>query len=89
MGNRESLVAFHDMLSAIEGRIKPLIASGATVAAILASAPTAHFDGLWGRGYCTGDIFVRMILAGVGLTEEPKETSTSHNHLSGGGGWTC
>jgi len=27
---------------------------------------------VWGCGYVTGDIFVRMSLAGLGLTEKPK-----------------
>lgn len=77
IGNRESLLGFRDMLCTIEGRMKPLIASRSPVAGILAAAPTADFDRLWGRGYVTGDIFVRMILAGVGPTEEPKKTSAA------------
>jgi hypothetical protein len=74
IGNRESLLVFRDMLCTIEGRIKPLIASGSPVAGILAAGPTADFDRLWGRGYVTGDIFVRMILAGFGLTQESPRT---------------
>jgi len=57
------------MLRSIEGRIKPLIASGLSFCKILAANPTADFDPLWGSGYVTGDLFVRMVLAGFGLTE--------------------
>jgi len=77
IGNRDSLLGFRDMLRTIEGRIQPLIASGSPVAGILAAAPTADFDRVWGRGYVTGDIFVRMILAGFGLTEEAKKSSAA------------
>jgi len=57
------------MLCTIEGRVKPLIASRSPVAGILAAAPTADFDRVWGRGYVTGDIFVRM-MAGSALAAQ-------------------
>jgi len=61
------------MLRAIEGRIQSLIASKSTVAEIIAAAPTCDFDGVWGCGYVTGDIFVRMVLAGLGFTARAGE----------------
>jgi len=64
IGNRDSLCNFRDMLCSVEGRIKPMMASGSSLAEILAAAPTADFDLFWGRGYVTGDIFVRMVVAG-------------------------
>jgi cyclase len=70
IGNRDSLLVF--MLRTIEGRINSLIASRAPATEILAAAPTADFDPVWGRGYVTGDIFVRMILAGTGQGGERK-----------------
>ena len=75
IGNRAALLCFHNMLSTIEGRIKPLIASHSTAAEILAATPTADFDLVWGQGYVTGDIFVRMVLAGFGLRETAKALS--------------
>lgn len=72
LGNRDALLGFRNMLRTIEVRIKALIASGSSVTEILAAAPTADFDPVWGRGYVTGEIFVRMILAGLGLTEKPR-----------------
>ena len=48
-----------------------MIAAHWPVAEVLSAAPTADFDPLWGRGYMTGPIFVRMILGGFGLPQEP------------------
>jgi hypothetical protein len=73
IGNRDSLLTFRDMLRTIEGRIQPLIASGKSFSDILAAALTADFDPAWGGGYVTGDLFVRMVVAGFGLTEQPTE----------------
>jgi hypothetical protein len=71
IANRDDLVNFYDTLRTIEGRVQRLIAAGSSVAEILAAAPSAEFDPVWGRGYVTGTVFVRMILAGLGLTEKP------------------
>jgi hypothetical protein len=73
IANRQDLLGYGDMLCAIEGRIKPRIAARLPVAEIIAAAPTRDFDVVWGRGYVTGDFFVRMVLAGLGLTEKAKE----------------
>jgi len=70
IANRDDLVNFHDTLRTIEGRVQRLVAAGSSVAEILAAAPSAEFDPVWGRGYVTGTVFVRMILAGLGLTEK-------------------
>jgi glyoxylase-like metal-dependent hydrolase (beta-lactamase superfamily II) len=67
IGDRQSLLDFRDMLRAVEGRIQSLVAPQSSVAEIIAAAPTRDFDGAWGRGYVTGDVFVRMVLAGRGL----------------------
>jgi hypothetical protein len=56
------------MLSTIEGRIQRLMVASAPVSEMLAAAPTADFDPVWRRGYVTGGIFLRMIMAGLGLT---------------------
>lgn len=77
IGNLDALLNFHSMLCTVEGRVQRLIAAGSSVAEILAAAPSADFDPVWGRGYVTRDIFLRMILAGLGLTEKPTTTSTA------------
>jgi glyoxylase-like metal-dependent hydrolase (beta-lactamase superfamily II) len=73
IGDRQTLLGFRDMLVAIEGRIQSLVALHLSVAEIIAAAPTHEFDGVWSRGYVTGDVFVRMVLAGLGLTAQSKE----------------
>jgi len=52
------------MLSTIEGRINSLIGWQTPLGDILAAAPTADLDPVWGRGYVPGDIFVPLIVAG-------------------------
>jgi hypothetical protein len=42
-----------------------LMAANLTVPEIIRYAPTAEFDPIWGRGYVTGDYFIRMVLAGL------------------------
>jgi len=49
-----------------------MIAAGASFCKILAANLTADFDPVWGSGYVTGDLFVRMVLAGFGVTEQPE-----------------
>jgi hypothetical protein len=41
------------------------MAANLTVPEIIRYAPTAEFDPIWGRGYVTGDYFIRMVLAGL------------------------
>jgi glyoxylase-like metal-dependent hydrolase (beta-lactamase superfamily II) len=67
IGDRQTLLGFLEMLCAIEASIQPMIASRLPTAEIIAAAPTADFDPVWGRGYVSGDTFLRMVLAGCGL----------------------
>ncbi len=70
IASRKAVLDFYNMLCTVEGRIQRLISAGATISEILASAASSEFDSVWGRGYVTGDIFIRMILAGLGLTAQ-------------------
>jgi glyoxylase-like metal-dependent hydrolase (beta-lactamase superfamily II) len=81
IGDRQTLLGFRDMLVAIEGRIRSLVALHMSVAEIIAAAPTRDFDGAWGRGYVTGDVFVRMVLAGLGLTAQSKEDTQDQQRV--------
>jgi glyoxylase-like metal-dependent hydrolase (beta-lactamase superfamily II) len=72
IGDRQTLLGFRDMLCAIEARIQPMIASQSSAAEIIAAAPTSDFDPVWGHGYVSGDIFLRMVLAGLGFTTTPQ-----------------
>jgi cyclase len=64
---RTELLAFRDMLRAVEDRILSLIEARRESSEIIESKPTAEFDSVWGRGYVTGAHFTQMALAGMGL----------------------
>jgi hypothetical protein len=61
------LLAFRDMLRAVEDRILSLIEAQHESSEIIESKPTAEFDSVWGRGYVTGTHFTSMASAGMGL----------------------
>src|SRR5262245_41409904 len=77
IGNRQTLLGFRDMLRTIEDRVQSLLASQSSVPEIMAAAPTRDFDAIWGRGYVTGEVFLRMILAGLGSTEKTTTASAA------------
>jgi glyoxylase-like metal-dependent hydrolase (beta-lactamase superfamily II) len=81
IGDRQTLLGFRDMLVAIEGRLRSLVALHLSVGEIIAAAPTRDFDGAWGRGHVTGDVFVRMVLAGLGLTAPSKEDTQEQRRV--------
>jgi len=65
------------LLRTIEDRVQSLQASQLSVSEIMAAMPTRDFDAVWGRGYVTGEIFLHMILAGLGLTEKTTTASAA------------
>jgi glyoxylase-like metal-dependent hydrolase (beta-lactamase superfamily II) len=73
VGDRGALHRFHDMLRAIEDRILPLWTAGLPSDRIVDAAPSAAFDDAWGRGYVTGALFTRMVLAGLGGGEKTED----------------
>lgn len=77
IGDRRTLFVFADLLRAIEERVQSLVALHSTPAQNIAAAPTREFDGVWGSGYVTGDVFVRMVLAGLDLATKAKEVGHS------------
>lgn len=76
MTNRDALLNFRNVLSTVEDRIQRLITARAPVSEILA-ASTADFDPIWEGGYVTGDIFVPMVLAGLGLAGNDTTTGAA------------
>jgi cyclase len=74
IGNLGALLGFREMLRTVDERIKPMIAAHWPVAEVVSAAPTADFDAVWGRGYVTGASFVRMILGGLGIAQDPPES---------------
>jgi hypothetical protein len=56
---------FRDVIPGNEDRVQSLIQSQAPVAEIVAAEPTADLDDVWGRTCISGQIFLRMVLAGL------------------------
>ena len=60
LANRADMQRFHDMLVAARGKIQALIDQGMTEDQVVAAAPTAAFDDLWGKGFMTPEQFTRF-----------------------------
>ena len=65
IADRAALRAYRNRLATIRDRVRKLAAAGASLDRILASKPTREFDAEWGKGFVTGDDFVRFAYAGV------------------------
>ncbi len=61
LGTKADLVAYRDMLQAILGRVKKLIAEGKSLDEIQAAQPTADYDEKWGGGFISPEKFVATI----------------------------
>jgi glyoxylase-like metal-dependent hydrolase (beta-lactamase superfamily II) len=65
VGDRSSLLAFQEMLTAIRDQVAALKQSGASLEAVIAAKPTAKFDEKWGGGFITPNLFTRLVYRGV------------------------
>jgi cyclase len=65
LSNRAELKAYRDMLAAISGRIKKMIAEGRKLEEITASKVSADFDDKWGKGFIPPHKFAEMIAMGL------------------------
>ena len=61
LGNKADLQAYRDMLATVSGRIKALIAQGKKLDEVLAAAPTAEYDAVWGKGFLPPAKWVEMV----------------------------
>src|SRR5579871_1288367 len=61
LATRDDLKAYRAMLAGVREQVGPLIAAGKTVEEAVAAKPTRSFDDKWGKGFLTGDLFVRVI----------------------------
>ena len=52
---------YHDMLATIRGRIRELVARGATLEEVIAARPTREYDEFWGQGSRDGDTFAGLV----------------------------
>lgn len=65
LSNLSELRAFRDMLRTVADRVEVQMAKGASVEEIVASRPTAEFDGRWGNGFIKPDDWVRLVCQGL------------------------
>lgn len=66
LSDRRGLQAYRDMLAAIAGRIRKLVAEGRSIDQIVAAKVTGEFDAEWGKGFIKGDKFAEMVAADLG-----------------------
>jgi len=63
VSDKDSLIAYADMLGTISSRIRKMIAEQSTLEQILAAGPTKDFDDRYGNGFITNTTFVEMLYA--------------------------
>jgi glyoxylase-like metal-dependent hydrolase (beta-lactamase superfamily II) len=61
LANKADLKAYRDMLAKVSGRIRAQMRAGKTVAEVVASAPSAEYDAVWGKGFLNPQKFVEML----------------------------
>ena len=65
MATRADVIAFRDMLHAIQTRIDPMVKSGKSVAQVVAAKPTRDFDAKWSKGFLNPDQFATLVYTGI------------------------
>jgi cyclase len=65
VATRSDLQNYRDILVVVRQRISALIGAGRTMNETVVGGPTKDFDALWGSGYVSPDVFVRMVFASL------------------------
>jgi len=65
IGSRTNLVAFHEMLVDVRGRISALKSKGLPLPATIAAKPTEKYDKSLAGGFVSPDLFTRLVYRGV------------------------
>jgi cyclase len=61
LSNAAELKAYRDMLAAVSGKVKALVAQGKKLDEIVAAKPSADYDEKWGKGFIKPDQFAQML----------------------------
>jgi glyoxylase-like metal-dependent hydrolase (beta-lactamase superfamily II) len=61
LSNKETLMAYRDMLTTIRDRIGRHVKAGDSLEKVLASSPTREFDATWGKGFIKPDVFAKIV----------------------------
>jgi glyoxylase-like metal-dependent hydrolase (beta-lactamase superfamily II) len=62
LADRAALLRFREMLVTARDRIRELVGQGKTLDEILAAAPLADLDAIWGRGFMKPERFLRTLV---------------------------
>jgi glyoxylase-like metal-dependent hydrolase (beta-lactamase superfamily II) len=65
VGNKAGLIEFRDMLVAIRDKVAALKRQGKALQEVIATKPSAEFDGKWGGFVIDGKTFTQLVYAGV------------------------
>ncbi len=59
------MTEYRDMLVTIHDRVTALEKEGRSLEEIVAAKPTALYDSKWAGSFITGDVFTKLVYAGV------------------------
>jgi len=59
------MTEYRDMLTTIHDRVAALKKEGKSLEEIVATKPTAAYDGKWATSFITGDVFTKLVYAGA------------------------
>jgi cyclase len=61
LGNKADLTKYRDMVVTARDRVQKLKSEGKTAQEAAATKPLADFDGIWGKGMLSSDLFIQVI----------------------------
>jgi cyclase len=61
LGNKADLTKYRDMVVTARDRVQKLKSGGKTAQEAAATKPLADFDGIWGKGMLSSDLFIQVI----------------------------
>ena len=64
VGDRSSLIEFHDMLASIHAKVAALKKQGQSLPEVIAAKPTAAYDEKWGK-LVPPTLFTRLVYVGA------------------------
>ena len=65
IGGKPELTEYRDMLVTIRDRVAALKKEGKSLEEIIATKPTAAYDPKWATSFITGDVFTKLVHAGI------------------------
>jgi glyoxylase-like metal-dependent hydrolase (beta-lactamase superfamily II) len=65
IGGKPEMTEYRDMLVTIRDRVAALKKEGKSLDEIVAAKPTAAYDNKWAGSFITGDVFTKLVYAGV------------------------